>query len=83
LLLPPRASGRPTRGTPIITDAVAILIALGDGRGVDGLLGDPKIEAQLRARLADQDYSQGEIADHMADDREALTKAYHRRLRRK
>jgi hypothetical protein len=62
---------------------VTILIALGDGRGVDGLLGDPKIEAQLRKRLADRDYNESEIADHIADDREALTKAYRRRLRRK
>lgn len=83
LLLPPRANGRPPGGTPIITDSVTILIALGDGRGVDGLLGDAKIEAQLRKRLADRDYNESEIDDHIADDREALTKAYRRRLRRK
>lgn len=83
LLLPPSANGRPTGGTPIITDSVTILIALGDGRGLDGLLGDRKIEAQLRKQLADRNYNESEIADHIADDREALAKAYSRRLRRK
>jgi hypothetical protein len=55
----------------------------GDGRGVDRLLEDWKIEAQLRARLADKDYNESEIVDHIANDREALAKAYRRRLRHK
>jgi hypothetical protein len=36
--------------------------------------------AQLRERLAHKDNGESEIADHIAVDREALVKAYRRRL---